>query len=129
MNFALRHILKVKFDMFHRPLMATNDMYKKLNLLKLNDVYEFFILKFIQSCFYGRNSEIFDNYFFHLLPDHSYSTRNIKINFPQIRLELEKHNTIYNMINIYNTAPNHLIQPQSSYTLKRNFKKFAINKY
>ena len=45
MNFALRYILKVKFDMFHRPLMPTNEMYKKLNLLKLNDVYEFFYLK------------------------------------------------------------------------------------
>ena len=129
MNLALRHILKVKFNQFHRPLTPTNIMYKELGLLKLRDVYEFFIIKFVHSCIYGDNNRIFDEYISHLLPDHSYQTRGHKLNYPQIRLELEKSNTLYNMIAIFNNAPSHLLQPQSNYTLKKNFKVHALNKY
>ena len=34
MNKTLRYILNVQFDNNYRPLMRTDDMYKKLNLLK-----------------------------------------------------------------------------------------------
>ena len=59
MNKALRHIFNI-INFYHRykPLMATNDMYKTLNLLKIKDVYQFF-----HSYIYGTHFQIFENHF------------------------------------------------------------------
>ena len=49
MNKILRIILKVKYNDIHIPLMSTNTMYKKLRLLKFNDVYQSIILVTVLS--------------------------------------------------------------------------------
>ena len=58
LNKILRHILKVKYDENNIPLMPTSEMYKTLNLLKFDDVYKYFLLKFIHDVFY-RQSDFF----------------------------------------------------------------------
>ena len=47
MNKSLRLILNVKFNENFEPSISTNNMYKKLNLLKFKDIYHYFCLKFI----------------------------------------------------------------------------------
>ena len=48
MNKILRSILKVKHDENNIPLMQTNEMYKSLNLLKYENIYEYILLKFLR---------------------------------------------------------------------------------
>ena len=52
LNKILRNILKVEYDENNIPLMPTGEMYKTLNLLKFDDVYKYFLLKFIHDVFY-----------------------------------------------------------------------------
>ena len=53
--------------------MKTDEMYKILNLLKLklNEIYEYLMIKFIHSCIYGINYNIFEEHFSDLLPRHT----------------------------------------------------------
>ena len=50
MNNILRQILFVNYDENHRPLVSTDEIYKKLNLLKFDDIYNFFSLKVYTFC-------------------------------------------------------------------------------
>ena len=45
-NKILRAILKIEHDENNIPLVPTNEMYKTLNLLKFDDIYKYFLLKF-----------------------------------------------------------------------------------
>ena len=63
MNFALRNILNINYDNFHSPLLNTNSMFLKLNLLKLKEVFQYFMTKFIHSCIHGKNYFIFQEHF------------------------------------------------------------------
>ena len=129
MNKTLRYILNAQFDNNYRPLMRTNAMYKQLNLLKLNEIYEYFMIKFIHSCIYGNNYNIFEEHFSDLLPHHTYQMRESKMNLPVIRLQLEKFMTKYNFIRLINKLPEEFLIPQSSQRLKFNYKKHALQKY
>ena len=80
-------------------------MYRLLNMLKLKDIFELCILKFIQSFLYGPNYNIFETYFVSLLPNHSYNTRGNRQNYPANRLKLERSMTIYKCVQIFNDAP------------------------
>ena len=110
MNKILRIILKVKYDQNNVPLMATNDMYRELKLLQFDDIYKYFLLKFVHTALH-KNSAILRNYFEHLLPTHSYSTRHSKINLPPTRLEIEKHGTVFQSCKLINEISEDLLLP------------------
>ena len=129
MNKSLRVVLNVKFDENFVPSMATNEMYKKLKLLKLEDIYKYFLLKFVHSFLYGSKTQFFDLYFFNLLPNHGYSTRGVKINYPSIRLDMERTLPVYNCVKLINSVPDYLLQPQSDFTLKKRSKSYFLEKY
>ena len=129
MNKTLRHILDVHFDINHRPFMSTNNMFKKLNLMKFNEIFEYFMIKFIHSCIYGANFNIFEEHFAELLPDHKYETRHKKMNFPIVRLQSERVMTKYHFIRLFNDLPENFFIPQSAQTLKTKYKKHALQKY
>ena len=113
MNNGLQSILNIKSYYLHRPL------YLKLNLLKLKEIYEYLMIKFIHSCLYGSNSYIFDIYFISLLPNHSYTLREIKLNYPPVRIELERCMTIFQCVHIYNKIPKYFLLPQSASRLNK----------
>ena len=105
--------------------MHTNDMFKQLNLLKLSDIFDYFILKFIHSCFYGHDNIVSEKLIVNPFHNHKQS-RNQKFNYSIVILDLEKHMTLYNFLRIFNSLSNELLMPQSSARLKRENKKYAI---
>ena len=130
LNKILRIILRIKLDNNRIPLMATNEMYKQLNLLKFSDIYKFLLLKFFHLTF-NRSSDhsSFIEHFLPLLPVHNYSTRNSRINLPYVRLNIEKNFVIFQVCKLINELPEELLLPQSKALLKKNFHNFAINQY
>ena len=122
-------MINVKFNEHYVPSIYINDMYKQLNLLKLNDIYKYFCIKFLHTILYGTRTHLFNIHFLQLLPQHHYNTRGIKLNIPPIRLEIERTLPIYNCVTLINSIPDFLIQPQSSLTLKKNAKKYFLDKY
>ena len=128
MNKILRIILRVRYDHNNVPLMATNDMYKELRLLQFDDVHRYFLLKFIHTAFY-KNHAILQSYFVHLLPNHSYNTRRIKINLPPTRLEIEKYSTIFQSCKLINEIRDDFLKPMSDNTIKTKFLKHTLQTY
>ena len=105
-------------------------MYTTLGILKFEDVYSFFILKliFVHYCLY-KNTNYFDSYFAKLLPNHFYETRQTRIHYPSVRVDIEKQNTIFQCYKLINYIDNDLLNPQSDYSLKKKFKIAALAKY
>ena len=127
-NNILRCILNIYFDQHNLPLMSVNDMYKSLNLLKFEDVYRYFLLKFLHLSFY-KSSDLFNKYYLPLLPTHSYGTRGTKINLPSVRLEVEKQFVIFQSCRLVNELPSGLLEPQSDCSLKTKYRKFILSGY
>ena len=96
-NKIFRCILNVSFNDNYVPNIHTSEMYKSLNTLKFNYIYDLFLLKFLHFVMYKntKNTKLFNKYFADLLPGHSYSTRQTRILLPRVRLEIEKRSTIY----------------------------------
>ena len=127
-NNILRCILKVEYDEHNVPLMSANKMYKSLNLLKFEDVYKYFLLKFLHYSMYT-NTDFFNKYYLPLLPAHSYGTRGIKINLPSVRLEVEKQFALFQSCKLVNELPGNFLEPQSEHLLKSKYKKLILSGY
>ena len=128
LNKVLRTILKVKYDSNHVPLMQTAAMYNSLNILSFENLYKFCIGVFSYSVLYGNNSNLFDAIFAPNLANHHYATRNAQFNIPRIRLDIERHGTIYNCIKVMNDLPSEMLFPMSLNIFKKKLKRhFTIN--
>ena len=128
MNKILRSILHVEYDENNIPLMPTNDMFKSLKLLKFEDVYKYFLVKFFNFVLYSDN-DMYVKYLLPLMPRHRYNTRNIRINLPDVRLQVEKQSTVFQMCRLVNELPDFLLVPQSKFSLKNKFKNFVLANY
>ena len=64
-----------------------------------------------------------------LLPNHSYNTRNTKINLPITRLSVEKNFTTFNLCKFINEIPESFIEQQSKRSLKSVFYSSTICNY
>ena len=104
MNKILRNILNVRFDAARRPIVPTNNMYKALNILKLEDIYEFQLLKFIVTS-QQSDDGIWTKYFSNLRPIHNYSTRRTGLNIPNIRTNVERASALFQCVRAYNSLP------------------------
>ena len=109
-------------------MVSTNFMFKKHDLLKFDDVHKLFLLKFIHFIYYTKPS-IFISHFSNLLPNHHYPTRNILINLPQTRLQIEKNFTIFQVCKFLNNLNSSFLEPQSMSSLNKNFKRYCISNY
>ena len=128
MNKILRLILNVKFNDNNIPLTRTNDMYKQLRLLKFEDIYKYYLLKFIHFVQYER-FDIFINEFSHLLPSNIHSTRSTRINLPNVRTDLEKRFTVFKCCELWRNIPEGFLEPQTQTKLKKNYKDLVLSSY
>ena len=94
MNKIFRTILKIRSDSNFIPTISKNEMYKLVILLKFKDMFNYFLLKFLHHCLY-RDFIMFNDFYFQYLPQHTYLTRNRRINLPPIRLEIERQSTVF----------------------------------
>ena len=127
-NNILRCILRVRYDQNNVPLMSVSDMYKCLSLLKFDDVYKYFLLRFLHFSFY-KDTETFNKYYLPLLPTHSYGARGTRINLPSVRVEVERQFALFQSCKLLNEIPSDLIQPQSNYSLKIKYKRRMLSQY
>ena len=127
-NQILRNVLKVSYNSDRRPLVPTSMVYKKLSVLKFEDIYEFNLLKFV--IYVSRlNGEIWTNYFAHLEPSHSYNIRNTGLNNPTVRTNVEKSGTIFQCVRALNNLPANLCDLDNIDIFKSRYKQFCFSKY
>ena len=128
MNKILRTILKIRSNSNYVPTVSTNEMYKSVSFLKFKDIFNYFLLKFLHNCLY-KDFGIFNDYFSQYLPQHTYLTRNRRINLPQIRLEIERQSTVFQTCKLFDELPQEFLEPQSWQSLKKKFKESVLNSY
>lgn len=127
LNNILRVILKVRKDENGIPLMHINDMYFSLGLLKFDDIYKYFLLKFLRRAIFD-DADLFNVYFSPLVPTHNYPTRR-HLNIPPIRVEIERHSPIYQAVGLFNSVPSFLLEPMTDLKFKRVFKEYCMSGY
>ena len=128
LNNILRSILNVKSNHNNIPLMSVNQMYKELNLLKFEDIYRLCLLKFAHLVLFN-DFNLFQKYFSQYLPAQTYPTRNNRINLPQVRLDVERNSTIFQLCKLLKEIDDEFLMPQSQNVLKRKFKQFCLDHY
>ena len=128
LNSILRIILNVKKDFNGRFYMTNNRLYRELNLLKFDDAYDYFLLKFFRNALHF-NTDIFNIYFREHIPAHSYPTRSAHFNIPNFRTETERNFIVYRAIHLFNNIPENFKHTMSDFKFKKIFKEFCMNKY
>ena len=127
-NSILRIILRVKYDINRRPLMSNNNLYLTLRLLKFQDVYHFFLLKFVNFAKF-EDEDTFNIFFSPLVPRRAVTTRGTRLNLPAVRLEVERRATIFSCAKFYNKLPLELTYQMSPFVLKKRYQSMILNKY
>ena len=127
LNKILRMILNVKW-VNNRPTLNNSQLYKSLNLLKLDDIYRLHLLKFFHFITNDR-MDIFIDHFQQFLPSHNYQTRNSVIHLPPVRTDIEKRSTIYQICKLINSIDAELLIPQSKKLLNRKFHLSCLENY
>ena len=123
-NKILRCILRVGYNENYLPIVRTNRMYKDLKILQFNDIYKYSLLKFVHFVLYER-CDLFMHFFSEFLPDHSYNTRNVKINLPYARLNIEQQSTVFQCCSLINNLDDSFLVPQSKFRLKNLLRNIA----
>ena len=126
MNKIIRIISRVPHNDYGIPILSTNSLYKSLKILKFNDFYNFYLLKFAHKLLYSETDPL-TNYlyplFIYLL------TRGVRINLPNVRTTIEKNFVLFRVCKLSNDAENNLLVPQSKYMLKKSYMTFVLSHY
>ena len=104
-----------------------NVPYHSLNILDLNNIYIFQMLKFIHKVFFF-DKESFNYYFFNLIIEREDCSRRPRMRLPVAILEIGRWSTIFQSCKIYNELPSNLLTPMSKYLLKKKFYEYAMKK-
>ena len=133
---------------FSGPLVSTNPIFKKLEILKVEDVFNFHILKFIYMCLNQSTPQNFHSWFIPNYNIHSYNTvSNTTINMRNY-FEIENVETTNNIHiergrlvnygakllkvlgpNLWNSVPLEIRNAENIFLFKKNLKLFYVNKY
>jgi len=128
LNKSLRSMLRVRYDENNIPLTCTSELYRKSEILKLDDMYRFQVLKFMNRALY-HDERLFKSAFAPLVPQHSHNTRGVRFNLPPVRLEIEKSGTVFNCVKYFNELPDEFKHDCSKMFLKIKFRDFTLNQY
>ena len=108
--------------------LPTSQLYKELKILKVNDIYRYFMIKFVHFILYQR-FDLFIKYFSDYLPQSNYILRNSVLNLPQIRTEKERFFTIFRCCELIRELPSDFVSPQSNQLLKKRFMEYVLSRY
>jgi hypothetical protein len=127
MNRTLRSILRVRY-VDNVPLIRTNELYRQSKILKLDDMYKFKLLQFMNRALF-HDQRLFESFFAPLVPQHFHDTRGVRLNLPPVRLEIEKNGTVFNCVKHFNELPDDFRINCSQSILKTKFRDFILAQY
>ena len=114
-----------------RDHVQLNPLFKSWNLLKINEIYELEIAKFMHLHYNKHLPENFDHYFKSASNHHSYSTRSISNqNYYQERYNLtfSQSSCSYNGVKVWNKIPL-AIKKLTFSSFNKKMKKYLLNQY
>ena len=125
-NNILRTILGVTW-VNNRPLVSNDDLYRRLDLLKLNNIYKLNLYKLLRLLLDGELPEFWQLLLANYVASHTYNTRGIKFRHPHIVCEVERRALSYQLISMLEDLPSNILDMNYIGSLKF-FKKLLLSK-
>ena len=125
-NNMLRVILGVK-RVNGRPTMSNAQLYKKLGLLSLPDIYKYNLFKFLKLLIDGSMPEFWNILLSEHVANHSYNTRQLRFRHPALTCEIERRALPHQLILLYEDVPRHILGMSYTASLKA-FKKSLVDR-
>ena len=123
-NNLLRTILGVTWEN-GRPSMGTDEMYRELGLLKLNNIFKLNLYKLLRLLLDGELPEFWELLMARYITSHAYNTRQIRFRHPNIICEVERRALSYQLIMMLEELPPSLLE-MSRLSSVRQFKKTLL---
>ena len=124
-NKLLRSVLGVKV-IDGIPVMHTTDMYKKLNVLSLKNLFKLYLYKFMILMQRGLLPVFYDLLLRPLESNHDYNTRSRSLRHPMITSEIERRAITHQIIILRESLPPNMLLDASLSILFRNYKKYLL---
>ena len=85
--------------------METNEMYRRLGILKVTSLYKYNIFKFLKQLMEGRYPEFYNILLRPYLTAHHYETRGSMFRHPPLVSEVERRYLSHQLIIMYENLP------------------------
>ena len=108
---------------------SSSPIFKNLNLLKLEDIFNLYCIDFIDSVLKNKKCEYFFNKIMLHQVNHNYDTRGENLRLPSVSLGWCKQDVVYRGLKLWNDLPNYIKSIESKYLLKKTLKEKFINAY
>ena len=108
---------------------SSSPIFKCLNLLKLEDIFNLYCLDFIFSTLNNGKCEYFINKIISYQVNHGYNTRNDNFRLPSVAIDRFRQDIVYKGLKLWNDLPNCMRDIKSKHILKRSLKQKFIDSY
>ena len=123
-NNTLRTILGVLWEN-NRPVLSNDELYRKLNLLKLNNIFRLNLYKLLRLLLDGELPKFWQLLLANYVTRHEYNTRGVRFRHPNIVCELERRALSYQLILMLDNLPSYFLETNFKTSL-RHFKRALL---
>ena len=110
-----------------RPMMDTSDMYNRLGLLRLKNVYKLRMYRLLVSLLNGYFPEFYDLLLRPYLSAHNYRTRGNAFRHPLVVCGVEQRGVSSQLISLYDSVPeNFKVEDTSLKILIKSFRAHLL---
>ena len=109
-----------------RPSMSNNDLYKRMNVLRLENIFKFNLFKLLRLLLDGKLADFWEILLADYVAPHSYNTRQIRFRHPDISTEVERRALSYQLIIMLEELPPNILEVDFNTSI-RKFKKILLS--
>ena len=106
--------------------MATDDMYKSLKILKIKNIYQLYLFKFMIMMLNGLLPYFYEKLLRPLISNHSYNTRSNTYRQPLLTTEIERRSIKNQLVHLHESLPPELFVNISVKSAVRKYKKLLL---
>ena len=106
----MNNLLRIIFGIYRVngiPTMGTREMYNANRILRLKNIYQLRLFKFLRALLDGRIPELYDLLLRPYIAHHNYGTRGGQFRHPNMTCEAERRFLSYQLIIMYEQLPDH----------------------
>ena len=120
----------IKLLFIKSPYHGTNEMFKELSMLKIKDIYEANVLKFVHKCINEPGSPIFRTYFQMCIEFHDRDLKYAdRLHIPVATTAVAQSTTRNTRVSLWNKLPEEMKSQTDIKTFSKKMEDHSIKKY
>ena len=108
------------------PVMATDDMYKSLKMLKVKNIYQLYLFKFMIMMLNGLLPYFYEKLLRPLISNHSYNTRSNIYRQPLLTTEIDRRSFTNQLVHLHESLSPEMFVNISVKSAVRKYKKLLL---